>query len=162
VRGFTLVELVVVMVLLGILAMVAVPRLSGIGIASFNSMGFADRLIESVRYAQKQAIAKRRNVCITFSSGSASFTFASIGGATQPCNTNLTGPGGQNPYTVVPETISAVTISAFPSNFGFDAQGRSIDTTTGATLSAVQLITITGTDGSRTFSIEPDTGYAHT
>ena len=158
-RGFTLVELVVVMILVGILAVVAIPRLSGV--ASVNASGFADRLIESVRYAQKQAIAKRRNVCITFAAGSASFRFASIAGSPQTCDTDLTGPGGQSPYTVAPQSSSVVTISAFPASFGFDAQGRSINTVTGAPLATVQVITVSG-DGSSSFSVEPDTGYVHT
>ena len=147
--GFTLVELVVVIILVGVLAVIAIPRFQGV--ASFNAMGFTDRVTESLRYAQKQAIAKRRNVCAAFSATAVTFTFASVAGAGQPCNTNLVGPGGQSPYTVTPEG-NGVAFTSPPTNFSYDALGRP---------STGQSISITG-DGTRTLSVEPETGYVRT
>ncbi|WP_168224850.1 GspH/FimT family pseudopilin [Rhodoferax aquaticus] len=60
--GFTLVELVMVMVLLGVLAVFAAPRLSNTN--SFSARGFHDETLALLRYAQKTAIAQRRNVCV--------------------------------------------------------------------------------------------------
>ena len=148
-HGFTLVELVVIIILVGILAVVAIPRLTGIG--SYDTLGFYDRVASGLRYAQKQAIAKRRNVCATFSATSVTFSFASAAGSAQPCNANLVGPAGQSPYTLAPEG-SGIAFTATPANFSFDALGRP---------STGQIISITG-DGTRTLTVEPETGYVRT
>ena len=55
--GFTMVELILVIVIAGILATVAVPRL--VGRNSFDTRGFADQLAATVRFAQKLAVAQR-------------------------------------------------------------------------------------------------------
>jgi len=158
--GFTMVELVVVIILVGILAVVAMPKMAGVNF--YNTVGFADRVLASVRYAQKQAIAKRRNVCVSIdATGSlVNFTFAGAAGSAAACNTNLTGPAGQNPYTVTAERTGAV-IAPVSLTFGFDALGRPFNTVTFVPLSAAQVITITG-DTAKTFSVEPETGYVHT
>ena len=162
-RGFTLVELIVILILVGILAVVAIPKFTGVG--AYNTMGFSDRAMESLRYAQKQAIAKRRNVCVVFTATTITFTYAPTAGSAINCNTNLTGPAGEPAYSVAPESKSVVTISASLGSFAFDGQGRPIASTTlgvvGAALTTVQIITVTG-DGSRSFSVEPETGYVHT
>ena len=155
-RGFTLVELIVILIIIGIIAVVAIPRFRGV--TGFNTQGFNDRVMETLRYAQKQAIAKRRNVCITFTASAASFTFASAAGTA--CDTNLSGPAGENPYTVAAENQSVVLFSPVPAGLTFNALGQPILTSSGLPLAAVQTITISG-DGTRTFSVEPDTGYVH-
>jgi MSHA pilin protein MshC len=164
-RGFTLVELIVVLIVVGILAVIAIPRFTGVG--AYNNMGYTDRVMESLRYAQKQAIAKRRNVCVVFDAATTTvtFRFASAAGSAINCDTNLTGPAGQTVFSVTPESKSVVTFSASPGSFAFDALGRPIASTSagvvGTALSVVQVITITG-EGSRSFSVEPETGYVHT
>ena len=159
-RGFTLVELIVVLILVGVLAVIAIPRFQGV--ASFNAMGFTDRVTESLRYAQKQAIAKRRNVCATVNAAgtSVTFTYANAAGSAAACGPALIGPAGQNPYIVTAEQAGA-TIAPAPLSFGFDGLGRPINTATGVPLAAVQVITVTG-DIARAFSVEPETGYVHT
>lgn len=61
-RGFTLIELVTIMIMLGILAVVAIPRLESA--SSFRSVEFRDRVIAALRYAQKTATSHRRLVCV--------------------------------------------------------------------------------------------------
>ena len=61
-RGFTLVELITVLVLVGILAVAALPRFFDQNV--FESRGFFDETKAQLRYAQKAAIAQRRTVCV--------------------------------------------------------------------------------------------------
>ncbi len=61
--GFTMIELITVMIVVGILAVVAIPRLADR--SDFDNRGFQDETRSLLRYAQKSAIAQRRNVCVT-------------------------------------------------------------------------------------------------
>lgn len=61
-HGFTLVEMITVMVLVGILAVVAVPRFFDRDV--FDSRAFSDEVRATLRQAQKLAIAQHRNVCV--------------------------------------------------------------------------------------------------
>lgn len=62
-RGFTLVELVLVITLVGILAVVAAPRF--FGNATFDARGYRDELGAALRYAQKVAMATGCPVRVT-------------------------------------------------------------------------------------------------
>jgi len=61
--GFSMVELITVMVLIGVLAAIGIPRLMGEN--SINAVVFGDQLASALRTAQKSAVAKRRIVCVT-------------------------------------------------------------------------------------------------
>jgi len=67
VRGFTLVELVVTMVLIGILAAVAIPRM--FDATAFRSRGFYDEVVNAARYGQKLAVASGCSVELSIISG---------------------------------------------------------------------------------------------
>lgn len=63
--GFTLIELVTVLVLLGILAAVAIPRLGDVG--AFEARGYYDELVSAARYGQKLAHATGCPITLTVS-----------------------------------------------------------------------------------------------
>ncbi|MEI6668402.1 MAG: prepilin-type N-terminal cleavage/methylation domain-containing protein [Acidobacteriota bacterium] len=63
--GFTLVELLVVVGLVGVLSAISVMMMPGV-IASAKADGGADRVVAALRVAREQAISQRRMVLVAF------------------------------------------------------------------------------------------------
>jgi len=61
--GFTMVELIAVMVIIGALAAIGIPRL--VGDKSSEAAIFGDQVVSGLRRAQKIAMGHRRVVCAT-------------------------------------------------------------------------------------------------
>ena len=150
--GFTLIELVMVIVLLGVLAVFATPRIFNSG--DFYARGFHDETLAFLRYAQKTAIAQRRTVCVAFTTNSATLNMASTA-ATTTCNTALRGPKGNSPGTITAGT--GVTYSSTPTDFNFDGLGQPI-TSLGASV-ATQTIQVS--NAAKSITVETATGYVH-
>jgi MSHA pilin protein MshC len=73
-KGFTLIELVMVIVLLGILAAFIAPNLGNI--TSTKAGAFSDKLRADIRYAQDLAMTRNVQVRVTFAANSYSITIA--------------------------------------------------------------------------------------
>lgn len=144
-RGFSQVELIVVIVITGVLAATAIPRF--VTRDSFDSRGFYDLAISSVRFAQKTAIAWRREVHVCVS-GNAIIAGTAAGCGTQVMNSTTGQPIG----AVAP---SDVTLAG--SSFSFDGAGRPIPN---SQITIAVNSTIPG-DPARQIVVEAETGYVH-
>jgi len=146
--GFTIVEMVIVIAVLGLLAAVVGPRF--VGRDAFASRGFYDEAQSVVRYAQKTAVAWRRQVyvCVTA-------TAVKAGSLNNSCASSLL----VHPATGAALTTTAPTgVTLSPTgNFSFDGAGR-------PNPNAQVTIAITSTvagDPARQIVVEAETGYVH-
>ncbi|WP_412479297.1 Tfp pilus assembly protein FimT/FimU [Azonexus sp. IMCC34839] len=145
--GFTTLELIVVILIVSVLAAVSLPKLMSTGL---DERGFRDRVLASLRYAQKSAIAAHRVVCVTFSGDGAQFKIAKNFADTN-CDDSQTliGPNG------VALNVSADGKASFvgtPSAIQFDTAGRT---------NPGRVISINGLPANLAITVEAETGYVH-
>ena len=78
-KGFTLIEVIMVMAIIGILAATVLPRIDFGATSSRASVDGAAYMIASdIRYAQEFAMANRVSKTVTFTNGSSIYTFSPV------------------------------------------------------------------------------------
>ncbi|MDD2948433.1 MAG: type II secretion system protein [Rugosibacter sp.] len=152
--GFTLVELIMVMVLMGILATVALPRFNFSG---FDQVGFRDKARALVEFARKSAVAQRRITCVALAGNSLVLTIDNVptdAPGAGACPRQLALPvsdttcGGPVNAVCAPNGV----VLAGPAALSFDPLGRP---------SAAAAYTVTGGTSSYTITVEAESGYVH-
>jgi MSHA pilin protein MshC len=149
--GFTLVELIVVMVLVGILAAYAIPKVSA-GLGARDD-AWHDSVQAALRFAQKGAVARRRLTCVTINATTVSVSSADVNPAVT-CNVTLNGPGGSSTFASSTNSSSATTVSP-SSTLYFQPDGR-VTTDGGGNSSSTFTITMAGASA---ITVYGDTGY---
>ncbi len=145
--GFTLVELVTTIVVLGIIAAVAIPRFAATN--TFDSRGFYDRATATVRYAQKLAIAQRLPifVCVNApSAGDISVSYAS------GCAAQIADISGDVLRVPAPSGVTLAPTTSFSFLGGLGQTSAQVTITLTSTIAG---------DPARSIVVENETGYVH-
>ena len=151
--GFTLIEIVVVTLLIGILALLAIPRFPQYPTAGVVSR----RLLSDIRYAKELAGRLQTMSGIYFISSTQYRVFTN----------NDTNNAAKDPHTgttyevTMSGKLSGVTLSQTFTNsiLKFDSLGTPLEGSgSGTALGAAKTISVAGPGGPRTVSIEPNTG----
>lgn len=173
-RGFTLIELVAVLVLAGLLATFAVNRFFQRD--TFDARSFTDQVTNIVRYGQKLAVAQNRAVFVSIDANSVALCFDAVCSDDQ----KVVPPTGRNSGSK--ETLqyckatnwlcegrpANVALSTDPVNtagFYFDALGKPYASgnvfPAASTFPAQLQISIQGDGMPRKVIVEGETGYVH-
>lgn len=148
-RGFTMVELVAVLLMAGVLAVIALPKMGDV--FSVRNETAHDEAVAALRHASQTAQSHRRLVCVDVSDGGLALRIATSRGAAN-CDTALPGPDGSSTYTTNPGGAS-FTLSPSGTIY-FQPNGRATSDGAGTTASTRTLaisnatsITILGETG---------------
>ena len=142
-RGFSLVEVVVVLVIAAILAALALPRFTD---SESKATWFHEEVKAAVRYAQRQAVAQKRCVFVDVTASQVKLVYGDASCAITATSLKfLTGTSAGNAYVL--DAPSGVSLSPVGS-FRFDGLGRPA---AGVTLSV----------GTKTVTVTAETGYVH-
>jgi len=147
--GFTLVELIAILMVVGVLAVVAMPKLDA-G-SSLRNDAARDEALAALRLAGQTALSHRRLVCAEVATGAVTLRIASARGAAA-CDTAYAGPDGQAAFTA---NTGAATFALSPSGaLYFQPDGRVTSDGAGTavsnrtlTVSNASSITISGETG---------------
>lgn len=152
--GFTLVELIVVLVVAGILAVVALLRFD----TGQTTVGYhADRLARDIRHTQMLAVTWGRSLRMT--TAATSYQVACVNAGPAPCNVSpVRDPAGGEPFTVPLQ--NGVTLSP-ATTLSFDFLGRPVSAA-GALLATDVTFTLNGGGKPATVTVRSLTGFVAT
>lgn len=153
VRGFTLVELVLTLLVVGILAAVGASRY--FGTRTYDERGFVAKTVSALRFAQKTAMAGRCEIRAVVDAAADSYALTYTGngpgdgtaGSCPAAGTHVPRPGGGNYAETAPsgvEVQAGVTLTYAPSGTATVVSGA-----TAVPIGAFQL------------NIEPESGLAY-
>lgn len=147
-RGFTVVELVVILVLVVILAFTVIPRYQDKG--AINVSALAEQLASDIRYTQSLAMTSGQRNRINLAAASYQITTS----AGMPVAHPATGSTVAISLSNVSLTLSGLSNSYI----AFDGKGIPYTDVAGTVLSANATITLNSSDSTRQVVVSPQTG----
>lgn len=164
-RGFSMIELIVVMLIAGIIAAVAAPTLSNV--ASTRRAMAAQLTVRDLDYARERAISSGTRCWVVFSAGTNSYSVLGENPASpgrlnasvlsDPASTGRTYVNSFNSAEFAGVTLQSAAFGS-GSEVGFDWLGRPYDFAQ-APLTAAGVVTFTG---GTTVTVQPGTGLVST
>ena len=148
ISGFTLVELIVVILLIGIISISIAPRF--FGVSSFESRRAADEALSAIKHAQQIAMARTDQIHFVLTAND--YTVQISGADIDPNIPDLRSPEGLSPYQ---RRFNGVTATA--ATVRFNGLGQPVDSSGDPLPSDLDLNIGSGI----TIRIEANTGYAH-
>lgn len=148
--GFTLVELIIVIVVMGVISVVVAPRFFDKD--AYKSRGFYELSLTALRYAHKLAMGTGCHTQVNFSA--TGVTVKQRDNCTSGAfSVDVKHPG--NPDQLFSESETGVSIGSL--SIFFDGAGRPYDSGTGVLLTAPVSLTI----DTRSLQVQPYTGFVH-
>lgn len=165
-HGFTVVELILVIVLVGIISAVAMTRFFDRTI--FDADAATEQLRATLRYAQKIAIAQHRPVFVQLAPNRIALCFRNEA-VCAPANQVIAPSGGNSASAATLEACGSrswmcegrpanITATANIAVLGFDALGQPFDVPQTAVFGGLT-VTVRGGATTRTVTVAPETGY---
>ena len=145
-NGFTLVELIVVILLIGILSIFAAPKF--INDNTFKARGTADEIITSIRHAQRLAMTRGEQYKIEISPTSYQVR--------KTDNSPVRHPNGETQYLINTDNGLPTNLIQSTINIEFNSLGQPVNNA-GVLIASDTDISIPPF----TIRIEEETGYAH-
>ena len=151
-RGFTLIQLVIVLVVLGIIAAIVSANWPG---TSPTVSSEADRIASDLRYLQNLATTQHTIYRMNFSSSQ--YTFTQLDGTTA-----VNHPATGSNTIALPSTMTLTTTN-LPNNYVvFNSKGTPETDTSGTALATNATVAVTNGSVTSTITITPDTGTIQT
>ena len=143
-RAFSLIEVIVVVIILGIISAYVIPNLD---LDSFRVQGYEQQATAAIRYGQKQAIGSGCNISVSISISGCTVEYgAPVETGCAASSTSLVNPAtGQNNFC---DDSSPDVGAVLPATVQFDKIGRPSGST------SINF-------GTATITIEPETGFAY-
>ncbi|MCX7165041.1 MAG: type II secretion system protein [Rhodocyclales bacterium] len=156
--GFTLIELITVMLIIGIMAVAVLPRLDLI--KGFDEIGYRDKVKATLEYARKAAVAQRRYSCVSLAGNNLTVTIdlnvpesyvvgtCPASALSLPAVDRSCSPAAANKICAP----SGVSIPVAPATLVFSPLGRPA--------AASNTYTVRG-ESDHVITVEAETGYVH-
>ena len=159
-RGFTMVELIMVMVMVGVLAAIGIPKLMGGN--TTGALVFGDQVASALRHAQTSAVSHRRVVCLATTARTLVMRIRTAPSTTTELCTAAFGPllqrADNDTYDSSDATVT-MTMTGAPANLYFQPDGTITGTPAGAPLGGVSIAIQLAGKTQRTIVFEGSTGY---